>query len=87
MSNNLPSNNKDTACKLSEVEPNSPCTVLNVAQKCNASDRLADMGFTAGAKVRVLRFAPLGDPLEVEIRGYRLCLRKETAENIVVSKI
>ena len=37
--------------------------------------RLADLGFVAGTEVKVIRRAPLGDPIEIEVRGYRLCLR------------
>lgn len=49
--------------------------------------RLADMGFTPGAAVRVIRTAPLGDPLEVEVRGYRICLRREAAHGILVRAV
>ena len=43
------------------------------------AERLADLGFVPGTPVCVVRRAPLGDPIEVEIRGYRLCLRAEEA--------
>ncbi|MFA6844656.1 MAG: ferrous iron transport protein A [Sphaerochaetaceae bacterium] len=46
--------------------------------------RLMDMGFTRGIPVKVVKVAPLGDPLEVEIRGYNLCLRKEEAKIITL---
>jgi len=39
--------------------------------------RLEDLGFVPGTRLRVLRRAPFGDPIEIEIRGYRLCLRAE----------
>jgi ferrous iron transport protein A len=39
--------------------------------------RLADLGFVPGTELRVVRRAPFGDPLELELRGYRLCLRAE----------
>ncbi len=39
--------------------------------------RLEDLGFVPGTLLRVLRRAPFGDPIELEIRGYRLCLRAE----------
>jgi ferrous iron transport protein B len=42
------------------------------------------MGITPGAEIRLLRAAPLGDPLEFEIRGYRLSLRRSEAEQIDV---
>lgn len=47
--------------------------------------RLMEMGLTPGVDVRLIRFAPLGDPIEVEVRGYRLSLRKREAESIRVA--
>ena len=47
--------------------------------------RLMDMGVTRGAEVMVRKVAPLGDPIEVNIRGYELTLRKSEAENIIVA--
>ena len=44
--------------------------------------RLMEMGITAGATITAIRRAPLGDPLEVKIRGYQLSLRKEEATAI-----
>lgn len=49
-----------------------------------STQRLREMGLVAGTKVRVLRFAPLGDPLELELRGYRLSLRRAEAALIPV---
>ena len=43
-----------------------------------------DMGITKGAQVHVRKVAPLGDPVEVTVRGYELSLRKEDAEKIEV---
>jgi ferrous iron transport protein A len=40
------------------------------------SRRLLDLGFVPGTGLRVLRRAPLGDPIEIELRGYRICLRR-----------
>ena len=46
--------------------------------------RIMDMGVTKGVEVLVRRVAPLGDPIEVTVRGYELSLRKAEAENILV---
>ena len=46
--------------------------------------RIMDMGITKGAKVHVRKVAPLGDPVEVIVRGYELSIRKEDAEKIEV---
>ncbi len=48
--------------------------------------RLMDMGFTKGCKVFIRKVAPLGDPVEVTIRGYELSVRKNDAENIEVEE-
>ncbi len=46
--------------------------------------RIMDMGITKGAEVYVRKVAPLGDPVEVTVRGYELSIRKEDAEKIEV---
>ena len=47
--------------------------------------RLMEMGLLVGTPVELVRFAPLGDPVEIKIRGYHLTLRKHEAEQIFVS--
>ncbi len=42
--------------------------------------RLQEMGLTAGTHFRVVKVAPFGDPIEIELRGYRLCLRKRETD-------
>ena len=46
--------------------------------------RIMDMGITKGASVHIRKVAPLGDPVEVTVRGYELSLRKEDADKIEV---
>jgi ferrous iron transport protein A len=46
--------------------------------------RIMDMGITKGVEIYVRKVAPLGDPIEVNVRGYELSLRKEDAESILV---
>ena len=46
--------------------------------------RLMEMGLLVGTKVELVRFAPLGDPIEIKVRGYNLTLRKHEAEQIFV---
>ena len=46
--------------------------------------RFMDMGITKGTEVKVIKIAPLGDPIEIEIRGYNLSVRKEDADNIEI---
>ena len=49
--------------------------------------RIMDMGVTKGAEVRIRRVAPLGDPVEVTVRGYELSIRKADAEIIEVESM
>ena len=46
--------------------------------------RLLDLGWVPGTEVKVIRRAPLGDPIWIEIRGYNLSIRKDTLEKIIV---
>lgn len=48
--------------------------------------RLLDMGLTPHTEVMVRKVAPMGDPIEIQLRGYELTLRKEDAHNIVVEE-
>ncbi len=57
-------------------------TVARVTGADEVSRRLLEMGVTPGVEVRRLGAAPLGDPLEFELRGYRLSLRKAEAAHV-----
>ena len=46
--------------------------------------RLLELGLVVGTEVELVRFAPLGDPVEIKVRGYHLSLRKHEAEQILV---
>jgi Fe2+ transport system protein FeoA len=46
--------------------------------------RVLELGLTKGAVCQVIRFAPLGDPIEIEVRGYRLSLRKSEAAGVLL---
>lgn len=49
-------------------------------------DKLLSMGLTKGTEFTVLRVAPLGDPVEIEVRGFRLSLRKTEADALVARR-
>jgi Fe2+ transport system protein FeoA len=49
--------------------------------------RLLEMGLTVGAEFQVVRFAPLGDPIEIKVRGYHLSLRKRDAGGVRVTRL
>lgn len=46
--------------------------------------RLAEIGFTPGQTVRIIRFAPLGDPMQIRLRGFSIALRRSEAQRILV---
>jgi ferrous iron transport protein A len=56
--------------------------VMRVAGTDDVSRRLLEMGVTPGVELRCIGTAPLGDPLEFELRGYRLSLRRSEAQHI-----
>jgi ferrous iron transport protein A len=58
--------------------------VVRIAEADDVSRRLLEMGVTPGVEIRRLGAAPLGDPLEFELRGYRLSLRRKEAEHVEI---
>jgi ferrous iron transport protein A len=69
---------------LADVPPGAAARVAAVDPQSPIGRRLLDLGFVPGTEVRVLRRAPLGDPVEYELRGYRVCLRRSEALRIGV---
>ena len=69
---------------LKDVSVGSTVTVKKLEGDSAAKRRIMDMGITKGTSVYVRKVAPLGDPIEVTVRGYELSLRKAEAEKIIV---
>jgi Fe2+ transport system protein FeoA len=67
---------------LHELESKEKGKVVRVGGKGAIRRRLLDMGLVTGAEVEMERVAPLGDPIQVKIKGYHLTLRKEEAASI-----
>lgn len=76
-----------TAATLASLGKGDKATIVRIGGGGGVRQRLLDMGVTTGTIVEVERVAPLGDPIEVKIRGYHLTLRKEEAERIRVEPI
>lgn len=68
---------------LVDLKPGQNGRVKTVAMG-NGGHRMLAMGITPGTPIRVERVAPLGDPIEIRVRGYRLMVRKSEAAGIVV---
>ena len=61
--------------------------ILDVAGDDAVAVRLMEMGLTEGAEIELIGFAPLGDPVEFLIRGYRLSLRKAEASRVTIDLV
>ena len=70
---------------LNDITPGSTCTIKQLECEGEIRRRIMDMGLTKGVPVKVIKEAPLGDPIEVSVRGYSLSLRRSDAANIEVA--
>ena len=69
---------------LRDIKVGGTCRVVKLYGEGALKRRIMDMGITKGVEIRVRKVAPLGDPLELTVRGYELTLRKADAEIIEV---
>lgn len=69
---------------LRDLKPGQKGKVTDVGAVGAMKRRIMDMGVTPGVEVKVIRTAPLGDPVEVRVRGYELSLRKDEAAQIQI---
>lgn len=70
---------------LRTVKPGQTVSVIKISGEGPVRRRIMDMGITRGTEITVRKVAPLGDPIEVNVRGYELSLRRGDAEMIEVS--
>lgn len=73
--------------RLNEFSIGETGRVTKVEGEGKVRRRLFDMGVTPGTSIYLRKKAPLGDPLEVTVRGYELTLRKDDARNIVLEMV
>lgn len=69
---------------LNEVPVGEVCTVVKLNGTGALKRRIMDMGITKGTEIQVVKIAPLGDPMELNLRGYDLSVRKNEAASIEV---
>ena len=72
---------------LSAMIPGERGRVVSFDLAPGSRQRLLEMGLTVGAEFEVIRFAPLGDPLDIKVRGYHLSLRKQEASGIRIARL
>ena len=73
---------------LSDLKRGQKCVVLDFHNDNAALRRhLLDMGITKGAKIEVKKIAPLGDPVDILLRGYELCIRKKDMTSIDIKVV
>ena len=77
---------KSSTLTLSDIKVGSSAIVVSLGAMGTLKRRLIDIGITPGVKIKVKKVAPLGDPLQINLRGYELSIRKSEALNIMVKK-
>ena len=82
-----PLDQEHTALPLSELSVGESAIVVDIFTINEAKRRLMDMGITKRTKIYLRKVAPLGDPIEITLRGYELTLRKSEAQMISVIRI
>lgn len=75
------------AMNLSEAREGDEAVIIKVAGNSALRRRLLEMGLIRGSRIKVEKYAPLKDPLEIIIRGCHLSLRVEEAKNVLIEKV
>ena len=70
--------------RLNELKRGEKGRIVKISGGGGLHRRLLDMGLVSGSEVQMERIAPLGDPIEIKVKGYNLSLRKEEASSIQV---
>ena len=73
-----------TSKPLSEMRPKEKGKIVKVKGGGGVHRRILDMGVVTGTDIEIQRVAPLGDPIQIKVKGYNLTMRKEEAANIQV---
>ena len=71
---------------LSELAAGEGGKIVALELPPEARQRLLEMGMTVGARIEAVRYAPLGDPVDIKVRGYHLSIRKHEAAGIFVER-
>lgn len=77
----------DNELNLKNAEVGCYYRIVKILGKGPVKRRIMDMGITKNVEIYIRKVAPLGDPVQINLRGYELSLRKGDAENILIEKI
>ena len=80
----IPVRSSQRALRLADLAPGAAAVIEHVDESSPLGRRLLDLGLVPETRITLRRRAPLGDPLEFELRGYRLCLRRAEAREVRV---
>lgn len=80
-------NSDDGICAVADLTVGQTARVVSIGGTADVQRRLREMGLTDGAAVRLVRVAPLGDPIELAVRGYRLSIRRSEAARVSVVRL
>ena len=72
---------------LNNVKPGQACRIVRVNLGGATGQRLMDMGFTPGTKVKIVRNAPFVDPIDLSLRGYHVSIRHQEAKGVEVEQL
>ena len=76
-----------TTATLKDLKPGQKGKVLRIKARGEMNKRIVEMGITPGSVVEMERVAPLGDPVDIKVKGYHLSLRKDEAGGIEIEKL
>jgi len=86
-SQDTPSHCMNAPAKLSELPAGASAIIEELANGISALTRLRELGLVPGTKVKIVRRAPLGEPIEIALRGSRIAMRNKDAEAIAISPL
>ena len=72
---------------LADIKPEQSCLLVKINETSQFKQHIMEMGLTRDTLLKVIRLAPLGDPIELRVRGYKLTLRKQDASQIYVQEM
>lgn len=73
--------------ELSKLKPDEKAIIKEIKLQGKLKYRLLELGIVENTELKLIKYAPLGDPIQISIRGYNLAMRKETAKKIKIEKL